>query len=97
MIILDNTKIKCESILDLMKKSGNSKYKLNFVKHNETFCMSSLSFHWFNSTEKVALSEVEGIKKVKYIHSIILYFLLFFFTQKRKKMNYVHFVKHSLN
>lgn len=36
--------------------------------------MSSLSFHWFNSTEKVALSEVEGIKKVKYIHILLLFF-----------------------
>ncbi|VVC45541.1 Hypothetical protein CINCED_3A009440 [Cinara cedri] len=63
--VSNNTKIRCESLLDLMKKSGNSKYKLNFVKHNETFCMSSLSFHWFNTTEKVALREVEGIKKLR--------------------------------
>jgi len=51
-----------------MEKSRNAKYKLYFIKYNETFCMSSLSFHWFNSTEKVALSQVEIINKVKYIH-----------------------------
>lgn len=65
--ILDNIKIHCSSLLELMERSRNAKYKLYFKKYNETFCMSSLSFHWFNSTEKVALNQVEIINKVKLI------------------------------
>lgn len=56
--------MQCDSLLELMENSRKAKYKINFVKYNETFCMSSLSFHWFNSTEKVALSQVEIINKV---------------------------------
>lgn len=62
--ISDNKKVQCDSVLDLMTKSRSAKYKLYFAKYNETFCASSLSFHWFNSTEKVALSQVEIINKV---------------------------------
>lgn len=63
-MFLDNKKVQCDSVLDLMTKSRSAKYKLFFTKYNETFCASSLSFHWFNSTEKVALSQVEIINKV---------------------------------
>jgi len=63
---LDSTKVKCDSIVDLMTKSRiASSYKLVFINSNQTFCASSLSFHWFNSTEKVTLSQVKIIDQVK--------------------------------
>ncbi|XP_027836855.2 protein halfway isoform X1 [Aphis gossypii] len=62
--VSNNIKIHCSSLLELMERSRNAKYKLYFKKYNETFCMSSLSFHWFNSTEKVALNQVEIINKL---------------------------------
>lgn len=62
---LDSTKVKCDRIVDLMTKSRIANYKLVFLNSNQTFCASSLSFHWFNSTEKVTLSQVKIISQVK--------------------------------
>lgn len=63
----------CNSVLDLMKSLRNTKYKLYFTKYNETFCTSSHSYDWFNSTEKVALNQLEIIDKVKCILNFFFY------------------------
>lgn len=62
----------CNSVLDLMKSLRSTKYKLYFTKYNETFCTSSHSYDWFNSTEKVALNQLEIIDKVKCILEFFL-------------------------
>lgn len=66
--------MQCNSVLDLMKSSRNTNFKLYFTKYNETFCTSSMNYYWFNSTEKVALNQLEIIDKVKYI--LTFYFLI---------------------
>lgn len=63
--------MQCDNVLDLLKSLKNVKYKLNFVKHNETFCTSPHSFHWFNSTEILALSQVEIFNKVTFFSKIV--------------------------
>lgn len=58
--------MQCDGILDLMKKYIESTYKPIFNNPNETFCLQPLGFHWFNSTEKLALNQLEIINKVKF-------------------------------
>ncbi|XP_025420320.1 protein halfway isoform X3 [Sipha flava] len=62
--VSNNKKMHCDSILDLMKSCIGLKNKPFFINPNETFCLSSIGFHWFNSTEKLALSQVEIINKI---------------------------------
>lgn len=57
--------MKCESVFELIRKQKQSNYKLVFVNYNETYCIKPSSFHWFNSTDKVALNQVEKLKKVE--------------------------------
>lgn len=56
--------MNCDNVLSLMESVRNTKYKLYFTKYNDTFCTSPHSFHWFNSTDILALSQVESINKV---------------------------------
>lgn len=57
--------MECQTLFDLMASvRSNPDRKIHWINYNETFCMDALSFHWFNSTEKISLSQVEIINKV---------------------------------
>lgn len=56
-----NIKLPCDSILDLMKHMRN----LQFRHDNNTYCLTSRSFHWFNSTERIPLSSVNVLNKLE--------------------------------
>lgn len=49
-----------------MKSTRNTKYQLNFANNNNTFCISPMSYQWFNSSEKLALNQIESVDQVKY-------------------------------
>ncbi|KAK9496736.1 hypothetical protein O3M35_013025 [Rhynocoris fuscipes] len=60
--ISGNLKLECHSVNDLIGVSNH----LNFNNRNSTFCLTSQSFHWFNSTSLVSLEQVEllqGLEK----------------------------------
>lgn len=65
----------CDDVLDLLKSLKNVKYKLNFAKHNVTLCTSPLSYHWFNSSEILALSQIEIINKVTFFLKLCIIYL----------------------
>ncbi|XP_077298708.1 leucine-rich repeat domain-containing protein hfw [Arctopsyche grandis] len=57
----DNNEILCQSVLDALKKHGEH---LKFMNTNSTFCSSSNTFHWFNTTELVSIIQVELIHEL---------------------------------
>lgn len=58
--ILDNKPLECSHLFDALKRS-----EINFKNKNETYCLSSKTFHWFNSTELVPLAQVESVYEVR--------------------------------
>lgn len=68
--VLENQKMECQGLFDLMRSVRyNPNRKINWINYNETFCMDALSFHWFNSTEKISLNQLESINKVFYTNN----------------------------
>lgn len=50
----------CRSVLDTLVKHS----KMNFINSNTSFCTSSKTFQWFNTTELVTVRQVEVIHEV---------------------------------
>ncbi|XP_023311646.1 protein halfway [Anoplophora glabripennis] len=58
--ISDNPYMLCTSLLDTLKKR-----EVNVSNEDVTFCLSSKTFHWFNSTEKLPISQVQGLLEIE--------------------------------
>ncbi|XP_025836803.1 protein halfway [Agrilus planipennis] len=58
--ISENKPLLCTNLYDTFKKTD-----IRFNNKNNTFCLSSRTFHWFNSTEQVPFNQVETIHKVR--------------------------------
>lgn len=52
--------MQCTSVLGIMLEGQ----EINFLNKADTYCLSSKNFHWFNSTEKVHLSQIESYQNV---------------------------------
>lgn len=61
----------CTSVAEAIKRQ-----ELNFNNRNETYCLSSKTFHWFNSTEQVPLTQVETINEVNNSFCLVCRFLI---------------------
>lgn len=61
-IFSDNPYMWCNSILELMVRFQNTS-RLEFQNRNDTNCLSVRSFHWFNSTDAMTLSQLELLTK----------------------------------
>ncbi|XP_073972643.1 leucine-rich repeat domain-containing protein hfw isoform X3 [Rhodnius prolixus] len=60
--ISGNLQLECHSLSSLV---GFRNY-LSFIHRNTTFCRTSQSFHWFNSTSLVSLEQVELLQGVQF-------------------------------
>ncbi|XP_034239968.1 protein halfway [Thrips palmi] len=60
-----NDKLSCESIWDLIKHSSQFTANLQFRHENNTHCLASRSFHWFNSTDRMSLSSLMVLNKLE--------------------------------
>lgn len=86
----------CKSVLDALERY--SKGHLNFINVNTTFCTSSKTFHWFNTTELVPIRQVEVIHEV----TIVTFFAhfkykaeyLFCVAEAAKTLGTAHQAKH---
>ncbi|KAJ8922179.1 hypothetical protein NQ315_004114 [Exocentrus adspersus] len=58
--ISDNPELLCTNLLDTLKIS-----KINISNENSTSCSSSKTFHWFNETAKISLSQVQGLLELE--------------------------------
>ncbi|XP_050522818.1 protein halfway isoform X2 [Daktulosphaira vitifoliae] len=60
-----NNNTQCDSLLELMGSVKSSQNKqLLFKNTNDTFCNTTLSFNWFNSTEILAFDQIKIIDKL---------------------------------
>lgn len=50
----------CSNVLNALRRT-----ELNFGNENATFCSSASSFHWFNTTESLALTQIIVLYEVK--------------------------------
>ncbi|KAK4872493.1 hypothetical protein RN001_014522 [Aquatica leii] len=55
-----NKQLLCSHLVDALKRT-----ELHFNSENETFCLSSNTFHWFNSTELVPLKQVVSVHELR--------------------------------
>lgn len=58
--VSDNKLLLCSHLYDALKRT-----ELHFKNENETFCLSSKTFHWFNSTELVPLNQVISVHQLR--------------------------------
>ncbi|KAJ8931229.1 hypothetical protein NQ314_015890 [Rhamnusium bicolor] len=58
--ISENPSMLCSSLMDTLKRT-----EINFNNDNATFCLSSKTFQWFNSTERLPLSQVIGLLELE--------------------------------
>lgn len=49
----------CSSVVNAVERG-----EIDFKNKNDTYCLSSKTFNWFNSTEKIPLSQVENLQNV---------------------------------
>lgn len=54
----------CSSVVNVVERG-----EITFKNKNDTYCLSSKTFHWFNSTEKIALIQVENLQNVILFHN----------------------------
>lgn len=55
-----NKQLLCSHLVDALKRT-----ELHFNNENDTFCMSSNTFFWFNSTELVPLNQVVSVHMLR--------------------------------
>lgn len=59
--IFDNKEMLCSSLKDVLKRQEH----LEFKHHNESKCLTSKNFNWFNSTEYLPLEQVELVHSLR--------------------------------
>lgn len=59
IIYSGNKGILCKSILESTERGG-----VTFVEPDSTYCLMNQTFHWFNSTDKIPLRQVERMKQM---------------------------------
>lgn len=59
LIFSENPLILCSSVQYIMSKDD-----IFFENENSSVCLSSTTFHWFNSTEQVPISQVKLLQEV---------------------------------
>ena len=66
MIFISDNKIICKDIFDLLIKLRNSSLTTNlkFKNSESTSCLKERSFHWFNSTDVMPLSQIQKLTEV---------------------------------
>lgn len=60
--IANNSLLSCQSLSEMVSRydsTDSTQFNIHFLHENSTFCVQPVSYHWFNSTEKVPLQKIK--------------------------------------